>query len=345
MLSKAVLNAKLRDFNRNFDSSREERATQIRGEFLRKFPLNRLKKLTIDDYVIGKGTPTFCAYVEAKTKPWANIQGATSSKFGIYFGRTSSDPRKKYRSTTKFGHNKAETFRTVKSALLKLVEAGQKKDFAKIDANPLSQMFKAKILSLYFPKAYLNVCSAENITSIASELGIPDCQYVSESQHRLVLEKYKNPITRRWSNTKFMIFLYDTYHPNGRGLPDIFIKKIANKKTAKKHPKVIFEDIKKNLEKIGMVSEKFALNWEKDRLIGLGHKNLVNQIVDRRDRPSYGYDFLSHSKPGHERYIEVKTAGKSWGDEGFRFFLSENQLKVSRGNKDYYLFLSGFLWR
>jgi len=136
-----------------------------------------------------------------------------------------------------------------------------------------------------------------------------------------------------------MIFLYDTYHPNGRGLPDIFIKKIANKKTAKKHPKVIFEDIKKNLEKIGMVSEKFALNWEKDRLIGLGHKNLVNQIVDRRDRPSYGYDFLSHSKPGHERYIEVKTAGKSWGDEGFRFFLSENQLKVSRGNKDYYFYL------
>ena len=52
------------------------------------------------------------------TKAWANIQGATSFKFGIYFGRTKSDPKRKYRFTEKFGSTEAQAFAAVKSALL-----------------------------------------------------------------------------------------------------------------------------------------------------------------------------------------------------------------------------------
>jgi len=43
-----------------------------------------------------------------------------------------------------------------------LLDLGQKcaentPDFSALDENPLSQMFKAKILSLYFPERFLNV--------------------------------------------------------------------------------------------------------------------------------------------------------------------------------------------
>lgn len=100
----------------------------------------------MDDYVIGKGTDSFCAYVEPKTKAWANIEGATASKFGIYFGRTKSDPKKQYRFTRKFGDTRSEAFMEVKKALLDLIEAGKAKDFSSIDNNLLSPMFKAKIL-------------------------------------------------------------------------------------------------------------------------------------------------------------------------------------------------------
>jgi hypothetical protein len=41
--------------------------------------------------------------VESGTKAWANIQGPTSFKFGIYFGKTRSDPTRKYRFADKFG--------------------------------------------------------------------------------------------------------------------------------------------------------------------------------------------------------------------------------------------------
>jgi hypothetical protein len=157
--------------NRDFDASFEAAAAQQRGAFLAAFPLRKLGKLTIDEYVIGKGLPSFCAYVEPKTALWANILGATSLKFGIYFGKTKSDALRRYRFVeSKFGHSKEEAFAAVKEALLKLVKDGSALRFEEIDRNPLSQMFKAKILSLYFPDKYLNVCSSEHITDLASEL-------------------------------------------------------------------------------------------------------------------------------------------------------------------------------
>ena len=77
-------------FDAEFDTSYEDAAAQQRGAFLRAFPLSSLNAITIDQYVIGKRQPTFCTFVEPLTSLWANILGATSFKFGIYYGRTRS---------------------------------------------------------------------------------------------------------------------------------------------------------------------------------------------------------------------------------------------------------------
>jgi hypothetical protein len=63
----------------------------------------------------------------------------------------------------------------VRAALLDLVALGATKnlDFAAIDANPLSQMFKAKILSLYYPERFLAVCSSEHLEMLGEILGFP----------------------------------------------------------------------------------------------------------------------------------------------------------------------------
>ena len=103
MPSKLLLAEELESYAETFDSSYEDAAVTGREEFLRAFPSSSLGQMSLDDYVIGKGTASFCARVEAKTKAWANIQGATANKFGIYYGRTKSDPKRKYRFTRKFG--------------------------------------------------------------------------------------------------------------------------------------------------------------------------------------------------------------------------------------------------
>ncbi|MEI7842787.1 MAG: DUF3883 domain-containing protein [Gallionellaceae bacterium] len=333
------LDAELQIFAQHFDTSYEDKAVNTRGQFLRSYPLNRLKNMTLDEYVIGKGTASFCAYVEAKTKAWANMQGATANKFGIYFGKTKSDPTMQYRFTQKFGKTKKEAFDGVKEALLNLVKAGKSKSFNEIDENPLSQMFKAKILSLYFPELYLNVCSSGHLEQIALEMGVSEQQFVSEYQHLLVMKKLASKITQVWSNPKFMSFLYDKYiHRDLSQSPSAMVKK-PRKKARRR---VDFDDIAANRDAIGKASEEFAIEWEKNRLIGLGYQELAAKIEDRRDIPSYGYDYLSFSAPGHERYIEVKSIGLDRKEECFRFYLSENELSVSNSHEngsDYYFYL------
>lgn len=68
--------AELNTFNAAYDTSREDLALQTRGAFLRAFPQNRLWDLTIDTYVIGLQSPTFCDYVEVKDPLLGNHSGS-----------------------------------------------------------------------------------------------------------------------------------------------------------------------------------------------------------------------------------------------------------------------------
>jgi hypothetical protein len=329
--------AALRAFDATYDMTHEDLAFQVRGEFLRAFPKENLSRLSLDQYVIGHQRPTFCTYVEVTTRSWAIIQGSTASKFGIYFGKTKSDPRKIYRFTRKYGETKEEAFRAVKDAVLDLVRLGGQDnlDFAAIDGNPLSQMFKAKILSLYYPDRFLNVCSAEHLALLGVELGFVEDLPASEYQHLLLQAKMENPITKDWRNPKFMAFLYDTYVHAERE-PASTVQK-PRKKACRK---VNFEDVQDQRDAIGKAAEDYALKWEQERLDGANLGHLIPKIEDRRDRPGYGYDFLSFSSAKQRRFIEVKSVGKLPGGEGHRFFLSDNEHSISKSaeQSDAYFF-------
>jgi len=327
----------LQTFEGSFDPTRENSALQTRGEFLRAFPMRKLSALSLEDYVIGLKQPTFCYRVEVQTRAWAIIQGATALKFGVYFGRTKGDPKKIYRFKPQYGSAKV-AFGEVKSALLNLVEMGGQKelDFSAIDGNPLSQMFKAKILSLYFPERFINICSHEHLEMFASELGFEGDGYSSEYQHFIAETKRSNPIVAGWTNPKFTAFLYARFYPEYKSAwPTV------RKPRTRRPGTVDFDALKEAWDKIGKASEIFAWKWEKERLEGAGLSDLVPEMEDRRDRPTYGYDFLSCSAPGVERYIEVKTVKKVRGG-GHRCFVSETEHKISQDPahvREYYFYL------
>jgi hypothetical protein len=299
-----------------------------------------LVNLALDDYVVGHGRASFCNLVESGTKAWANIQGANSFKFGVYYGRTKTDPARKYRFTRRFGENESDAFVAIKAALLDLVALGAADplDYAAIDRNPLSQMFKAKILSLYYPERFLAVCSSEHLEMLGGELGFAEDLPHSEYQHLLLEKKRGDPMTRRWSEPKFMAYLYKVYvrgdHP---------INSPIKKPRKKKHRRVDFEEMQKQRAEIGRVAEDYALEWEKERLVGAKLEYLIEKIEDRRDRPGYGHDFLSYSAEKEHRYIEVKCVAKV--SDGHRFFLSDNEHQTSRSadcRDGYYFYLVFF---
>jgi len=314
--------SELREFEVQYRTDYEENALHARGAFLDAFPKEHLNNLTVEDYVIGLQKPTFCTFVEVKTRFWARIQGATASKFGIYFGKTKSDPQRKYRFAKKFGSSKISAFRTVKEELLSLISEASTKtpDFATIDQNILSPMFKAKILSLYFPEKFINVCSNDHLELLAAEFGLPEGLYFSEYQNKLVSFKADNQTTRSWSYPKYMAFLYRKY-----------IKKYKlQKSNSGRIPKnVDFRALQERRDARGKAAEEYALEWEKKRLRGADLGRLVTKIQDRTDRPGYGYDFLSYNSDISERYIEVKSVLKLNGSGLHRFYISQNEKRVS----------------
>lgn len=338
MPAMSELTYELNEFSTEFDSAREARAENSRGEFLQQFPKSKLKDLTLAEYAIGQQTLSFCTAVEVKTKSWANINGATAKKFGIYYGRIKSDPIRKYRFSSKFGKNKIEAFSSVKRAVLSLIEDARRANFKSIDENPLSQMFKAKIISLYFPDKYINICGEKHLRLIASEIGIKNQEYNSEIQHLILKQKLSNPVTKHWSNPKFMLFLVGKFNPND---PDGVDAVAAVRQPRKKRDQEInFDDINADRSKFGKMSEEYALKWEHNRLRGAELGDFINRIEDLTKKPSNGYDFRSFSSPTQIRYIEVKSVGRDRRNGSYRFFLSQNEhtVSVQAEMKDHYFF-------
>lgn len=110
----------------------------------------------------------------------------------------------------------------------------------------------------------------------------------------------------------------------------------SGKKTAKEMSP---EELLKKLERqdaIGTKGEDFAIEYEKERLEGLGAKpeHLDEYIIDRRKiNVSQGYDIESHFN-GQSRYIEVKTTTVNAEAD---FFFSTNEFNVlkAKGEEAY----------
>ncbi len=206
--------SELVEFGKTYKTDRERKALRAQKLFLENFPKDSLAKITLNKYAIGRGKPTFCNYVEVITKPWALTTPSPALKFGIYW----DDSTKKYRSANKFkthGESDTNVFSLVRATLVSLVEEGakQKPNFEAIDNNILSPIFKAKILSLYFPTKFINVCSQQHLKFFASVFGLQKGLYFSQIQNRLRYFKNANSITHKWSNPKYMSYLYHIYPP------------------------------------------------------------------------------------------------------------------------------------
>lgn len=336
-----INNDEILAFQERFDISKEIEAIRARETFIANYPLNKLKYLTLDEYIIGKGSNSFCGEVEAKTLGWARIQGSTAIKFGIYY----SKKNRKYIYGKKFGRSQKDALNEVKSCLLKLLKDGKELNFEEIDKNQLSQMFKAKILSLYYPDTFLNVCSKDLIEELAGSLNIDDATkghslYISELQHRLISSKAENELTKHWSNPRFMNFLLYKFYKNKDSVEPAV--DLTPPKKAKKRKRYSFENSHELKIERGKKSEAFAIAWEKKRLELDGYTKLVDKVKDMTPWPSYGYDLLSHTKPGIKRYIEVKSVGFDHVEKCNRFYLSENEWVISQTAEfieNYYFYL------
>lgn len=351
---------------------------QLRNSFTRYFNLNRIRDMHIDDYVLGVDLPNkgynFCYALERQLDGLGRTIGATSFKFGVYYGVTKSDKNYKYRFTQKFGKTYQEAFENVRETIIELLAAGKSENIDAIAENILSPMFKGKILSTYYPERYLNVFSPDHLNYFLTQLDLDteEIIYSDAVYKRDVLINFKNndKVMRNWSVDLFSNFLYTEYP--GRppkqesnteksdpladyrqpDFPSIqtpqFIEQTIlppnttkNKHTIPINPKTQNPDYEKEarkLKKLGDRGEKIVKDIERSRLLDAGRSDLADK-VDRVSlkSDSLGYDILSFELDGKERYIEVKATTSKVGNANF--FFTANELKTSLKFKNYFIYV------
>lgn len=189
---------------------------KIRSEFIKYFKYNDIRTMHVDEYVLGKTVPkdsyNFCYTLERELDGLGRIIDANAFKFGVYYGKTKSDPQIEYRFAKKFGNNDIVAFENVRTKIIELLDAGAAGDLAAIANNKISPMFKGKILSTYYPDVYLNVFSPEHLNYFLVKLDL-DTEWLIRADavyKRNALVEFKNldPIMGDWSVDIFSDFLY-----------------------------------------------------------------------------------------------------------------------------------------
>ena len=180
-------------FNKNrtlFGSHRvrPEEAEKIRLAFVSDFPIEKIRLLELDQYVIGKPLPTtggvnkasFCYRLLYDLGDVLSGFGVKSPlDFGIYYSQ--ENKRYLYNDEQKYA-SPQEAFNQIKSEIYSILEAGKQYN-ADHDINilltKLNQDYSierrviSKLLSVYYPSDFVHIHSQKQIKDILEAFGKP----------------------------------------------------------------------------------------------------------------------------------------------------------------------------
>jgi|SRR5690554_542974 len=363
----------LRDYQIEFEKIRADfnsgfkEINSLRKKFTSDYPTSRIRTLTLDEYVTGKGGQTFCNRIENDLNEWGNIHGSFATKFGVYYGKFGKNSKSKYRIGRKeYGTDENVALKKILSAIIELIE--NKDDLAILKKNPISPMFKGKILSVYYPNKFLNIFSAKHLNYFINNLGL-DNDSKSELDKQALLLDFKNSdkVMKEWSIYEFSKFLYSSFgRPNDEIKEENISKELKKfnlkdfppieslkfdyvelqtdelpeptEKKKNKETKVDYSNRSRKFKRIGDRGEQIVLRAERQFLKKNGRKDLaklVDQISERDD--SVGYDIKSYELDGTEKLIEVKSTLRKIGNSNI--FLSANELQVAENKENYYFYI------
>jgi len=348
------------EFSSNLREIREQiqNSEKLRKAFLVKFPINKLSEMTIEEYVIGM-EDTFCYWLEQRLDKLGRIRGGSTAdkKFGLYYGKTKTETKKKFRTIPKWGNSPEESFKKVKTSIIELLNYAKINDLKKISENKLSNNFKGKILATYFPLRYLNIFSNDHVEYFIDLLQTKydRSKYPTiELKKELLLEiKNKDVYFQNLSNNEFVTFLYRKLAPpkvnrkNPKSLRNIEFADISKVKVKEIELKVNdIEDQQKsnsisksqnsinedNIKRIGLRGELIVLNYEME-FLRRNKKNELSFKVRDVSKKNLGYDILSYNLDGSEKKIEVKSTTASPPLK--KFYITRKEMNLAKNDDDY----------
>ena len=338
--------------------------TAARNEFVSKYPVNDFAKMKKEEFVIGwKTHEGFCYKIEFGMRESGSMRGSSSIKFGLYY----SHYEKKYVFADRWGNNDDEAFLNIKTAIINLFESAKRRNIEEttieeIENNPLTNMFKFKLLYLYYPNITLPIYSNSHLDDFLSELGIVSPRKKRGMYRKIILlmdYKNKSEVLRKFTNLQFMGFLYYVFKTTPEFerkkeeiQNDAITKEIENLPT----PIYTTYDKLENHQRERVSNRPTgAFNAEEDAQKRKKQKEAGNRaeeyvyINEKRKHPNkevklysgkedgIGYDIKSFDENDNEIHIEVKTKNDG-GLDNVLFFLSETEYKIMQDDPCYVIF-------
>ena len=151
-------------------------------EFLQRWPLEKLRTMTLAEYNQAGSQDAFCYWLESKLDNMGSIWGGSAFKFGIYSRKDQSDKpdgrgasySDNYAWYTKYGANETEAFAHVRDIVAGVAEAAAKGDLKAIEDADLGQATKWKIAFHYQNRDKPCVIDVFMMRSLLAFLGLSD---------------------------------------------------------------------------------------------------------------------------------------------------------------------------
>ncbi|HEX6186331.1 MAG TPA: AAA family ATPase [Pyrinomonadaceae bacterium] len=190
---------------------------QLREEFVRRFPKERLGELTLEQYAVGTGSnDSFSYWLEFKTRRLGSISGGSAAKHAVWWDKKDGGWR-----WNKIYDSAEDALARIKGGLVALVEAvegGRFDDLDRIGEGQLGQWrygLRTKPLYLYFPDQFLPMSQPEHVRHFLKAVGAePRGEILSLNRQLLQLLRGHDEFDG-FDTRQMMMFLYDSFPPPG----------------------------------------------------------------------------------------------------------------------------------
>jgi 5-methylcytosine-specific restriction endonuclease McrBC GTP-binding regulatory subunit McrB len=200
-----------------FDEEEIQRGLTLRDSFVKRFPLENLKNMTLQEYAGDKDS--FCYWLEFKKEIPFGIGGGSASKFGIYRSKDGNYYKSlKNKKVLLENENLEKEFTDLKNKLLSIIDFAQNDEIDKISEIdiPVWNMVIIKILFLYFPDKFFDFAADWVINPIVNDIELKT-DYENNKKNVLFLNYYIREYLssiepfRNWDIFHIGKFLWYTY--------------------------------------------------------------------------------------------------------------------------------------
>jgi 5-methylcytosine-specific restriction enzyme B len=224
------------------DISKQQKRDQLRKSFLEKFPKEKLKDLTLEEYSIGTGdNDSFCWWLERGLEPLGYYSPGSARSYLIYWKNEISDYSK---------HGKIKEIPDNQEAmqiLAKIIYRTVNENDYSIADEYFGRSFLLKLLNSYYPEEYFPINSEKCIDNALKLLSFDFTGMNALEKNKKLNELFRNKskeFSANITNNDFTDFLFDNFNlKTGEFLTDNNEIEVEGEfKLIQFHPAYTYED-------------------------------------------------------------------------------------------------------